>query len=177
MLNWFSPSQNLEELRNIINQNIKDEFYFLDQDGFPITKKDEKLYTIEDILNDELIKIKGNDSPAATPLNETNPNKNINVEKPKDIKKKKPKINYDFSKYEIMEKRDDLITYRYSKEKGVSSQKLVFQYFFDDYNPEDYNKAYFILFCGKTGDGKTTAINAFFNIIKGVTIKDNYRFI
>jgi Tfp pilus assembly pilus retraction ATPase PilT len=76
-----------------------------------------------------------------------------------------------------MEKRDDLITYRYSKEKGVSSQKLVFQYFFDDYNPEDYNKAYVILFCGKTGDGKTTAINAFFNIIKGVTIKDNYRFI
>jgi len=76
-----------------------------------------------------------------------------------------------------LEKRDDLITYRYSKEKGVSSQKLVFQYFFDDYNPEDYNKAYVILFCGKTGDGKTTAINAFFNIIKGVTIKDNYRFI
>ena len=96
MLNWFSPSQNLEELRNIINQNIKDEFSLLDQDGFPITKKDEKLYTIEDILNDELIKIKGNDSPTATPLNETNPNKNINVEKPKDIKKKKPKTNYDF---------------------------------------------------------------------------------
>ena len=96
MLNWFSPSQNLEELRNIINQNIKDEFSLLDQDGFPITKKDEKLYTIEDILNDKLIKIKGNDSPVSTPLNETNPNKNINVEKPKDIKKKKPKTNYDF---------------------------------------------------------------------------------
>lgn len=172
-----SPSQNLEKLRNIINQNIKDEFSFLDQDGFPITKEDEKLYSIEDILNEESIKTKGNDSPAATPLNETNPNKNINVEKPKDIKKKKPKINYDFSKYEIMEKRDDLITYRYSKEKGVSSQKLFFQYFFDYYNPEDYNKAYFILFCEKTGEGKTTAINAFFNIIKGVAIKDNYRFI
>ena len=76
-----------------------------------------------------------------------------------------------------MEKRDDLITYRYSKEKGVSSQKLVFKYFFDDYNPEDYNMAYFILFCVKDWSGKTAAINAFFNIIKGVTIKDNYRFI
>ena len=172
-----SLSQNLEELRNIINQNIKDEFSFLDKEGFPITKEDEKLYSIEDILNGESIKIKGNDSPAATPLYETNPNKNTNIEKLKDIKKNKPKTNYDFSKYEIVEKRDDLITYRYSKEKGVSSQKLVFQYFFDDYNPEDYNKAYVILFCGKTGDGKTTAINAFFNIIKGVTIKDNYRFI
>ena len=73
----YFKSQNLEELRNIINQNIKDEFSLLDQDGFPITKKDEKLYTIEDILNDKLIKIKGNDSPVSTPLNETNPNKNI----------------------------------------------------------------------------------------------------
>ena len=30
---------------------------------------------------------------------------------------------------------------------------------------------------GKAGDGKTTAINAFFNIIKGIKIEDNYRFI
>ena len=34
-----------------------------------------------------------------------------------------------------------------------------------------------VLFCGKTGDGKTTAINAFFNIIKGIRNEDNYRFI
>ena len=37
--------------------------------------------------------------------------------------------------------------------------------------------AYVILFCGKTGDGKTTAINAFYNLVKGVEFKDNYRFI
>jgi hypothetical protein len=40
----------------------------------------------------------------------------------------------------------------------------------------DDNDAYVILFCGKTGDGKTTAINAFFNIIKGVELEDKYRF-
>lgn len=41
---------------------------------------------------------------------------------------------------------------------------------------DDHN-AYVVLFCGKTGDGKTTAINAFFNIIKGIEIDDPYRFI
>ncbi len=34
-----------------------------------------------------------------------------------------------------------------------------------------------MLFYGKTEDGKTTAINAFFNIVKGVQLEDNYRFI
>ena len=43
-----------------------------------------------------------------------------------------------------------------------------------NYNDLD---AYVILFCGKTGDGKWTAINAFFNIIKGIELEDNYRFI
>ena len=37
--------------------------------------------------------------------------------------------------------------------------------------------AYILLFVGKTGDGKSTAINSFFNIIKGIKIEDKYRFI
>ena len=34
-----------------------------------------------------------------------------------------------------------------------------------------------MLFCGKIGDGKTSAINAFFNKVKGIQLKDNDRFI
>ena len=34
-----------------------------------------------------------------------------------------------------------------------------------------------MLFFGKVGDGKITAINALFNIIKGIKLEDNYRFI
>ena len=37
--------------------------------------------------------------------------------------------------------------------------------------------AYILLFVGKTGDGKSTAINSFFNKIKGIKIEDKYRFI
>ena len=34
-----------------------------------------------------------------------------------------------------------------------------------------------MIFIGKTGDGKSTAINALFNIIKGIKLEDNHRFI
>ena len=54
---------------------------------------------------------------------------------------------------------------------------MVNHYFFDDLNENDLKNANIILFAGKTGAGKTTAINALFNIIKGVKLKDNYRFI
>ena len=43
-----------------------------------------------------------------------------------------------------------------------------------NYNDSD---SYVVFFCGKTGDGKSIAINAFFNIIKGIKLNDNYRFI
>ena len=41
----------------------------------------------------------------------------------------------------------------------------------------DVNEAYVVLFCGKSGDGKSTAINAFFNIVKGIKLEDNFWFI
>ena len=170
-----SMSDNLKTIRSNLSNNIKNDFTFLDQDECSITKGDEEEYKVEDILISDSIKLKGDDSPAATPFNESN--SNINKEKPKQTNKIKRKINFDFSEYEVVEKREDLITYKYSNKERVSKQKLVYQYFYDDFNPEDYNDAYVILFCGKTGDGKTTAINAFFNIIKGITLHDNFRFI
>ena len=77
-----------------------------------------------------------------------------------------------------MKKKENLTIYKYSNHPPRNiSYELVYQYFYDNYNARDYQSAYVILFCGKTGDGKTTAINAFFNIIKGITLDDNFRFI
>ena len=53
----------------------------------------------------------------------------------------------------------------------------MYQYFFDEFDYLEMPKAIVILFCGKTGDGKTTAINAFFNIVKGINLEDDHRFI
>lgn len=67
--------------------------------------------------------------------------------------------------------------YRYSKVEKKEIHKLVYQYNFDEYDISDQNYACVVLFVGKTGDGKTTAINSFFNIIKGIQLEDEYRFI
>ena len=89
------------------------------------------------------------------------------------------KTKKDFSKYKIISKReeDEFTIYKYSEKERQESQFLTFNYIYDNFNEEDYNTAYIVLFAGKTGAGKTTAINAFFNIIKGVKLEDNYRYI
>ena len=85
----------------------------------------------------------------------------------------------DLSKYEKIKKVDDITIYKYSDLRPLSNHKLVYEYFYDKTDDISYNAsdAYIILFCGKIGEGKTTAINAFFNIIKGINLKDNYRFV
>jgi len=92
---------------------------------------------------------------------------------------KKKKIVMDFSKYEVFEKKDNLTIYKYSKKERKSNRELVYQYFYDEFNinDNDNDNAFIILFFGKIGDGKSTAINAIFNIIKGIELEDNYRFI
>ena len=54
---------------------------------------------------------------------------------------------------------------------------MIFQFFLDKFEKEDYKNAYIVLFIGKKGDGKRSAINAFFNIIKGINIENNYKYI
>ena len=163
------PSQKLDEMRKIFTNNINDEFVFLDQEEFEIMKDDESEYEVKDILNDKKIKLKSQKSSISMPKEESK-----NNIKSKIVKKGR---TIDLSKYEIIEKKQDLTIYKYSNVERQSDHKLVYQYFYDKYNPRDYQDAYVVLFCGKTGDGKTTAINAFFNIIKGITLEDNFRFI
>ena len=79
--------------------------------------------------------------------------------------------------HDIIEIIDDMKIYKYSNEERVSNHKYIYQYYYDYYEEEDYQNANIILFIGKTGDGKTTAINAFFNIVKGIDMNSKYRYI
>ena len=176
----LEKEMSLDKCREMINKEIKGNFKFLDKDGNKVDEEDEKEFIIEDILNNGEIKLKQDtiDSPPPAPMatkkEEVPTKKEKATTKKEEILTKKP---IDFSKYETLEKEDDLTLYKYSNKESQSKQKLVYQYFFDEFNINDYDNAYVVLFCGRTGDGKSTAINAFFNIIKGVKLEDNYRFI
>jgi len=99
---------------------------------------------------------------------------NDNIEEENDNDNKKA----NFCKlYEVLEIRDDFKIYKYSNVQRTNPHKLIYQYFYDKFDDEDYKRSKIILFIGKTGDGKTTAINAFFNILKGIKLKEKYRFI
>lgn len=162
-------SQSLGEIRNILKIHIKEEFIFLEQEEHPVEKDDENGYQLEDILDNNSIILKRTNFPPATIFSQTEDNIQHSYKK-----NKLKKISYDFSKFEILDhKRKDLITYKYSNVPKESDHDLVYQYFYDVYQSTDYFNAYVILFCGKIGDGKITAINAFFNIVKGVKLENN----
>ena len=165
----IEKEEKLNKVRIELKNKIKVEFLFLDTDENPIEKEDENDFSIEDCLINEKLKIKAE-------INEFAPTPIIKESIINEfIQRKKKEIN--FSNYDILEKNDDCTMYRYSKIERTSPQELVYQYYYDKFEPKDYDNAYVVLFCGKSGDGKTTAINSFFNIVKGVELNDNYRFI
>jgi len=168
----LEKEMHLDKCREMINKEIKGNFNFLDKYGNKVDEEDEKEFIIEDILNNGEIKLKQDtiDSPPPTPmttLKEEVPAKNEEIPS---------KMPIDFSKYETLEKEDNLTIYKYSNKERQSKQKLVYQYFYDEFNNNDYDNAYVVLFCGKIGDGKSTDINAFINTIKGVKLEDNNKF-
>ena len=140
---------NLSEARKLIVNSLKQDFQFLDSDSNLIDIEDEEDFIIENILNNNSISIKmestSEDLPAPKNENVTNSNK------PKSSNKKKIE---DFSKYEIIKKRNDFTIYKYSNVKRESNHDLVYQYYFDSFEASDYESAYVVLFCGKTGMGK-----------------------
>jgi len=187
----ISELQNLDEIRNLIKKEINQDFNFLDADGCDIEKGDEKDYSVKDILNNQSIYIKCDEQTKTgqEPEPQTKPKKQTPHKKDSktdgdnlDPPPKASKIKFDLSKYKEVRNKElegGIKLYRYS-EKGREEppkKDRVYEYFYDDFDLNDYKDAYIVLFCGKTGDGKSTAINAFFNIVKGVRLENDFRFV
>ncbi len=168
----YPKTENLKSFRKSLINEIKENFKFLDQEGNDIDEVDEEYFQLEDILKNDIIKLKSNNSNTPNNLTEK---KELNP-KTEETNNMKERPVLDLSKYEEIGKQEDLVIYRYSNIERKSDHELVYQYFYDTFDINDYNFAYVILFVGKTGDGKSTAINAFFNIIKGIKLEDKYRF-
>lgn len=177
----FSENQNLSEIRDIIKNKFKEDFVFILDDGCEVSKEDENDFPLSEALVQNSLKLKVNES-----IIPSNKNNKIGLNKEKEHFTKEENIKQkienivkikDFSKFEVISKRGDLIFYKYSNLKRFSNHENIYEYNYDKLNEGEMRDACVILFCGKTGDGKSTAINAFFNIIKGVQFEDNYRFI
>ena len=169
----YEEKKSLDESRNIIKQKIKNDFIFLDIEENEVDKEDEKDFKIEDIMKNNTIKLKSksiNNFPTDN-LNQIEIKPKTTYEKPNEKK------IFDLSKYDIIKKDGNVTFYKYSKVKGKEIHKLVYKYNIDIFDVSEENSASVVLFVGKTGDGRTTAINALFNIIKGIQLEDNYRFI
>lgn len=53
----ISPEESLEKQRNVLGSNIKEDFNFLDENGNPIRKNEEKDFSIKEELKEGIIKI------------------------------------------------------------------------------------------------------------------------
>ena len=185
----ISELQYLNEIRNLLKNEINQDFIFLDSDGCDIEKEDEKDYSVKDILNNQSIYLKCDKQTETTPEPQTKPKKQTphkkdsktdgdNLEPPP----KASKIKFDLSKYKEVKNKEleggiKLYSYSTKGREEPPKQDRVYEYFYDDFDLNDYKDAYIVLFCGKTGDGKSTAINAFFNIVKGVRLENDFRFV
>ena len=175
----IDENESLPKLRKLLSEKGQTNFDFLDSDGNPLDKSDEADWIIKDILQDNIVKLK---SLMKATQNSTSEIINTTTSSPpplpNNFEAQLPKLNYDFSKYKKIKEEDGITFYLYSDEKPKSNHKLVQKYYFDSFDdPNNEKDAKIILFVGKTGDGKTTAINSFFNVMKGVRLEDDFRFI
>ena len=173
------PKQNLKEARDILKNEINQNFIFLDSDGNDIDIQDENDYPVEDVLKNNAIYIKC--EQINSNINTALPAPNPYIDKSPEEKPLKNQVKFELSKYEEISSNvfdvKNIKLYKYSQEKPIQKSQKVYEYFFDEFDLNDFKEAYVVLFCGKSGDGKSTAINAFFNIIKGVQLQDQFRFV
>ena len=87
-----------------------------------------------------------------------------------------PNIHYNMP-YEILSIKNDFYLYKYCSKEPEHPHRLINKYYYDKFENNEIDNAHVIIFIGKTGDGKTTAINALFNIIKSIKLEDKYRLI
>ena len=111
-----SKDINLSNLREMINDKIKEDYVFLDSNLNEIDIEDENDYLIKDIIKANEIKLKGNINTPDIISNDSNDDNK--VFKKHEIKKQI------FSKYQILEKREDLTIYKYSDIQSQSGNKL-----------------------------------------------------
>ena len=139
-----------EQLKNSYSNNF---IFIIENDD--VEEADEKEWILEDIINHQnnrnLLYLKTKDLPANNEIEvENNTNSILNGSKKLYTKKKVNEEDIDLD---------------------------IYQYPIIEFTEEQKEKAFTILVVGEIGAGKTTLINSFINVLMGVTINQNYRYV
>lgn len=164
----YINSQNIEE---ILNKN----FVFL-RNNNPLTKTLEKKLPLEKIIDNKriFIALQENDQPK----NDILP-KNIPIKDVKEISSNEPKNFPKKDEIEISSDKPKNIPIKGSIEiqSDENSSIKYYQYPNIEFTSEEEDKSKVVLLVGKTGDGKSTFINALVNIYLGIQLEDNFRYL
>ena len=141
-------NQTLSELRKEYGNLILDDYIFLTNDKFTITKEDESDYIVEESLLDDKIYIKycKDDSNDST---EHSSKKNEII------------LSTPIEGSSFIYEKNNLNIYLY---KG------------DTLTKEEVERAIVLMVVGQTGCGKTTLLNAFANYLFGIKYEDDFRY-
>ena len=131
-------NQTLSDIRKNYASFIKENYVFLSNDKFEISKEDENDYTVEETIleNKIYLKIQKDDSDNST----EDSSKNIKLSTP-----------LESCKY--LYEKDNLKIYLYNS---------------DTLTEEEQKRAIVLMVVGQTGSGKTTLLNAFINYILNI---------
>ena len=149
----IEKTKTLPEIRQLFGEKLPIDSLFTLPDGSEIDKEDEPDYILSEIIKDDKIYLKSEQS-----LDKPNkPVSTANVENNKVIKTK----NVPIPGSTLIGKKDDLDIYLYPQV---------------DFNDSEKARAVIFMVVGQTGSGKTTLLNSFLNYYLGVEIDDNFRY-
>ena len=149
----------LNEIRNFLSDSIKTDFTFLNKGSQQIEKDEEEDYKLKMIIKKQTNQLFLSDNKSISNIIEANKDKILEP--------------IEGSKLLFIKKSEND-----NEERESTNEELkIFKYPQIFFSPSEVEKAYTFLVIGETGNGKTTIINSFLNVVMGITIDTDFRYV
>ena len=149
----------LNEIRNSLNDDIKTDFTFLNKGSQQIEKDEEEDYKLKMIIKKQTNQLFLSDNKSISNIIEANKDKILEP--------------IEGSKLLFIKKSEND-----NEERESTNEELkIFKYPQIFFSPSEAEKAFTFLVIGETGNGKTTLINSFLNVVMGITIDTDFRYV
>ena len=149
----------LNEIRNSLSDDIKTDFTFLNKGSQQIEKDEEEDYKLKMIIKKQTNQLFLSDNKSISNIIEANKDKILEP--------------IEGSKLLFIKKSEND-----NEERESTNEELkIFKYPQIFFSPSEAEKAFTFLVIGETGNGKTTLINSFLNVVMGITIDTDFRYV